>query len=59
MAEDANVDERIVRYPYRDGRTLRWFTKTNDIDADGRVVFREVGPERDVPRNSMRSDLLE
>jgi uncharacterized membrane protein YebE (DUF533 family) len=58
VAEDANVDERIVRYPLRDGKTLRWFTRTNDGDSDARVVFREVERGRDVPGDSMRSDLL-
>ena len=44
-AEDITLDDRVLRYPIFDDGAVRWFHRTDEVDADGFRVFREVNPD--------------
>jgi|KBSMisStaDraftv2_1062788.scaffolds.fasta_scaffold311616_2 hypothetical protein len=45
-AEERNLDERVRRIPIPKGYQLTWFSRTDEVDPDGFVVFRESVQER-------------
>ena len=42
IAEDVNLDSRVVRFALPDGPRVRWFTPTGEVEEDGFTVLREV-----------------
>ena len=47
-AEELTLDDRVLRYPVFEDAAVRWFHRTDELDADGCTVFREVTAKTDV-----------
>ena len=43
-AEEVNLDARVLRFPIPEGYRVTWFSRTDEVDPDGFVVFRENVP---------------
>ena len=47
-AEDLALGDRVLRYPVLDDGAVRWFHRTDEVEADRFTVFGEVNPDTTV-----------
>ena len=48
VIEERDVDARVRTLPIPQGYRITWFGRTDEVDPDGFVVFRENVPKAEV-----------